>query len=226
MTESVRERLNKIREEINAACKRVGRDPSSVKILGASKLQPISVMLEAYEAGLRCFGENKVQELLEKKEKLPSDIEWHFIGALQRRKVSKIVPFISCIHSVDSEGLAAEINKVAVEKEKRVNCLIEINIDNEESKGGIAPQALGAFLDFTKSLSGIRIVGLMSIPDPMKSGRDAFKRLKLLSGAVKEKLDISRIELSMGMSHDFIEAVEEGSTMVRIGEALFGQRQR
>ncbi|OGQ35508.1 MAG: YggS family pyridoxal phosphate enzyme [Deltaproteobacteria bacterium RIFCSPHIGHO2_12_FULL_43_9] len=226
MAETVKGRLYKIREEINAACKRAGRDPSSVKILGASKFQPIAVMLEAYEAGLRCFGENRAQELIEKREKLPPDIEWHFIGTLQRRKVSKIVPFVSCIHSLDSRELAVEINKVALETKKRVNCLIEINIDKEESKGGIDPEALGPFLEFVRSFNGIQVQGLMSIPAPMNPGRDSFRKLKLLSGLVKEKLDISHIELSMGMSHDFIEAVEEGSTIVRIGEALFGPRKR
>lgn len=226
MAETVKSRLKRISEEIDSACKRVGREPSSVRILGASKGQPISVILEAYEAGLRTFGENRVQELIEKKEKLPPDIEWHFIGTLQRRKVSKIIPFIACIQSVDSEELAFEINKRAEVAKRKVDCLIEINIDKEPSKGGIAPEDLGSFLEFIRPLNGINVRGLMAIPSPVGSSRMTFKRLKLLSEALKSQINILHVELSVGMSDDFIEAVEEGSTIVRIGEALFGPRKR
>lgn len=224
MDKNVKRRLERIKNEIDSACMRIGRDPSTVKILGASKEQRVSVILEAYKAGLRVFGENRVQELIEKREKLPSDIEWHFIGTLQRKKVSKIVPFISCIHSLDSEELAIEINKRAEAAKRIVECLIEINIDKEQSKGGIVPEDLDSFLEFIEPLNWIKIRGLMAIPSPQASRKSAFKRLRLLSETYATRLNVSCIELSMGMSDDFIDAVEEGSTIVRIGGALFGQR--
>lgn len=225
MPEELIARLEKIKQEIKAACNKVGRDPSAVKILGASKEKPATLLKAAYDAGLKCFGENKVQDLLSKHLELPRDIEWHFIGHLQRNKVSKILPFVNCIQSLDREELALEINKRAEEIKKRVDCLIEVNIDLEKSKSGIEPDYLPNFLNLLKPLKGIRIVGLMAIPAPLPGNREAFKKMKKLSGVLKKDLQLFHVELSMGMSHDFVEAIEEGATIVRIGEALFGPRE-
>ncbi|HLB59319.1 MAG TPA: YggS family pyridoxal phosphate-dependent enzyme, partial [Bdellovibrionota bacterium] len=169
------------------------------------------------------FGENRLQELLGKDPLLPKDIEWHFIGRLQRRKVAKVLPMVSLIHSLDSLELAQEIEKRASALSRTARCLIEVNVDREPQKGGIDPENLMEFLREINKFSSLIPVGLMCIP--REGGRRVpFKALKQLGEKFRKYFSFSTVELSMGMSEDFEIAIEEGSTIVRIGEGLFGPR--
>jgi len=191
-----------------------------VKIIGASKTMPPEKIKEAYDAGLHFFGENRIQEAIAKIPALPSDIEWHFIGHLQHNKVHEAVRYFSWIQSVDSLRLLQAIEKEAAKQQKKISLLLEINSGGEESKHGLKPQELGTLLK--ENLEWTEIRGLMAIPpfyeDP-ELIRPHFQELKNLA-----QFDPRLEELSMGMSHDYPVAIEEGATMVRIGTALFGER--
>jgi PLP dependent protein len=192
-----------------------------VKIIGASKAVSIDRIREVYDAGLHCFGENRIQEAVPKIQALPDDIEWHFIGHLQTNKTRDAVRYFSWIQSVDSERLLRAIEKEAAKEQKRMLLLIEINLGGEETKHGTDPAQLDQILTVAKNLEWCKIRGLMAIPpffDNPGDVRPYFRRLRQL--ADEHQLQ----ELSMGMSHDYIVAIEEGATMVRIGTALFGQR--
>ena len=206
--------------------------PFGSRLIAVSKTKPNENLLEAYEAGQRDFGENKVQELVDKAESLPRDINWHMIGHLQRNKVKYIAPFVSLIHSVDSARLAAEINKQALKNNRTINCLLQVHIADEATKFGFDAQELPGFLESEAfgQMENIRIIGLMGMathsPDQKKI-RQEFRSLKNLSNLIAEKIDspkVSMSELSMGMTSDYQIACEEGSTMVRIGSAIFGAR--
>ncbi|MDQ3394845.1 MAG: YggS family pyridoxal phosphate-dependent enzyme [Bacteroidota bacterium] len=204
----------------------------SCKLIAVSKTKPVSAILEAYEAGIRRFGENKVQELTEKYAQLPDDIEWHMIGHLQRNKVKYIAPFVDLIHSVDSHRLLQEINKEGLKNNRTIKCLLQMHIAEEETKFGLSQNELlelfgsGEF----KSLQNIEVVGLMGMATNTEDAvqvRKEFRTLKNLFDQVKIMVPSANLqlsELSMGMSGDYKMAIEEGSTMIRVGSAIFGSR--
>ncbi len=207
-------------------------DASAVKLVAVSKFQDADAVLEAYNAGQRIFGENIVQELVEKQELLPKDIEWHLIGHLQTNKVKYIAPFISVIESVDSLKLLLEINKQAAKNKRIIDCLLQVYIADEDTKFGLDFHEVVELLrsEEFQALENVRIVGLMGIAsntDAEKRIRDEFEELKVLFDGIKIsyfRKDDSFRELSMGMSSDYKIAIEEGSTMVRIGSSIFGKR--
>ena len=209
-------------------------DDSAVKLVAVSKFQDADAVLEAYEAGQRVFGENIDQELVEKQEILPKDIEWHLIGHLQTNKVKYIAPFISLIESVDSLKLLQEINKQAAKIKRVIDCLLQVYIADEDTKFGLGFDEVVELLrsEEYQTLENIRIVGLMGIASNTKVEkqiRDEFEELKVLFDGIKlsyfRKADYFK-EVSMGMSSDYKIAVEEGSTMVRIGSSIFGKRKK
>jgi len=209
-------------------------DDSAVKLVAVSKFQDADAVLEAYEAGQRVFGENIVQELVEKQEILPKDIEWHLIGHLQTNKVKYIAPFISLIESVDSLKLLQEINKQAAKNKRVIDCLLQVYIADEDTKFGLGFDEVVELLrsEEYQAMENIRIVGLMGIASNTKVEkqiRDEFEELKVLFDGIKlsyfRKVDYFK-EVSMGMSSDYKIAVEEGSTMVRIGSNIFGKRKK
>ncbi|MCK6617645.1 MAG: YggS family pyridoxal phosphate-dependent enzyme [Cyclobacteriaceae bacterium] len=206
--------------------------PANVKLIAVSKTQPPERVLEVYRFGQRCFGENKVQELVPKYQALPKDIEWHMIGHLQTNKVKYIAPFVSLIHSVDSLKLLQEINKQAQRYGRVIPVLLQIHIASEETKFGLSQTEVEEILKnpVIDNLNHVKISGLMgmaTLTDDAAKIREEFKGLRLLSEKLKRFTVPGRIEmheLSMGMSHDYVIAIEEGSTMVRIGSAIFGER--
>jgi pyridoxal phosphate enzyme (YggS family) len=201
-------------------------------LIAVSKTQPISAILEAYHAGIRDFGENKVQELTAKQTELPSDIRWHFIGHLQTNKVKYIAPFVHLIHGVDSWKLLAEINKQAEKANRAVSCLLQVYIAKEETKFGLDGEELKAILQNPElpNLKHVQIVGLMGMASFTENENQIRKEFNYLKSLLDEcqSLHLPRNvflkELSMGMSGDYLIAQEEGSTMVRIGTAIFGER--
>ncbi len=207
-------------------------DPLSVKLIAVSKYQEADAVLEAYHAGQRIFGENIVQELVEKQAQLPQDIEWHLIGHLQTNKVKYIAPFISLIQSVDSLKLLIEINKQAAKNKRVIDCLLQIYIADEDTKFGLGFDEVIELLrdEEFAALQNVRIVGLMGIASNNaieKQTRDEFNELKTLFDGIKVSFfrkDDNFKEVSMGMSGDYKLAIEQGSTMVRIGSNIFGKR--
>jgi pyridoxal phosphate enzyme (YggS family) len=207
-------------------------DASAVKLVAVSKFHSADELLEAYEAGQRVFGENVVQELVEKQEKLPKDIEWHLIGHLQSNKVKYIAPFITLIESVDSLKLLQEIDKQAAKNKRVIDCLLQVYIADEDTKFGLGYDEVVELLrsEEFQAMKNVRIVGVMGIASNTtveKQIRDEFEELKVLFDGLKlsffRKDDFFK-EISMGMSSDYKIAVEEGSTMVRIGSSIFGKR--
>ncbi len=225
----INESIERVRANIAAACERVGRDPGEVTLICVSKTKPDEAILEAYGAGERVFGENKVQELTGKMERLPKDIHWHLIGHLQRNKVKYIVGKVDLIHSVDSFRLAEEIN-IRAKKENIIQpILIEINIGEEESKFGVRLEDTKELVRAVSQLDGLKVSGLMCIApyvvDP-EENRAFFHQIKDLAIDIREE-KIHNVDmgiLSMGMTNDYIVAVEEGSNMVRVGTGIFGER--
>jgi PLP dependent protein len=214
--------LNAIKEQLPAAC----------KLIAVSKTHPADIIRQAYDAGHKIFGENKVQELVPKYEALPKDIEWHLIGHLQSNKVKYIAPFVSWIHSIDSMKLLAEVNKQAQKHNRKINCLLQVHIAQEETKFGFSESELQAVLtgDELPGLQHVSVQGLMGMATLTDNKEQVRKEFRTLKGYF-EKLktmnlpaNVEMKELSMGMSGDYPLAVEEGSTMVRVGSAIFGQR--
>jgi pyridoxal phosphate enzyme (YggS family) len=207
--------------------------PDGVKLVAISKMKSEKEILEAYQAGHRVFGENMVQELLKKQEVLPNDIEWHMVGHLQSNKVKYIAPFVHLIHSVDTLKLLKIINKEAAKNNRNIDCLLQVHIAREETKFGFSNEELIDMLDSGewKELRSIRIIGLMGMATFTKNEeliRSEFKSLKAFFDEIKKRHfegETSFSVLSMGMSDDFIIAIEEGSTMVRIGSLIFKERQ-
>ena len=203
-----------------------------VRLVAISKYHPAESIQEAYEAGQRVFGESHVQELVAKQQTLPADIEWHFIGHLQTNKVKYIAPFISLIHAVDTPKLLREIEKQADKNGRKVHCLLELHIAEEETKYGFSEQELIDFLEEGewKTLSHVSIDGLMCMAtntDDEEQIRTEFRRAKRIFDEVKARFFAdcpSFCELSMGMSHDYPIAMEEGSTLIRVGSKIFGDR--
>lgn len=225
----IRENIAETENEIREACKRAGRDRSEVTLIAVSKTKPVEMLLEAYDAGVRDFGENRVQELMEKMPAMPEDIRWHMIGHLQRNKVKYIVGRVYMIHSVDSLELAQEISKEAVKRQVTVRILLEVNVAGEKSKFGVTVQEAGALAEAIAKLPGIHIEGLMTIApyvEDQEVNRVYFRKLKQLSVDIYSKNidNISMNVLSMGMTGDYSVAVEEGATCVRVGTGIFGER--
>ena len=222
------ERLKEILYRIEKACERSGRDPDEVTLLGASKKVPPERLEIFYSCGLKTFGENRVQEFLTKYEALRDlDIEWHFIGRLQTNKVKYLMGKVLMIHSLDRQSLADEIDKRSGKAGITQRVLIEVNLGGEESKGGVSEDDLPALVEYTLSKESLKLLGLMAIPpyfpDP-EDVRPYFVRLRDLRDRISEEFGIKLPHLSMGMSHDYEVAVEEGATIVRVGTALFGER--
>ena len=206
--------------------------PSTVKLVAVSKFNPSEAIMEAYQAGQRIFGESRPQELLQKVQELPCDIQWHFIGHLQTNKLKMVLPYASLIHSVDSERLLVEINKYAVKNNLKVKCLLELFVAQEETKQGFSKEELMQLMEKLQQepLEGVEICGLMgmaSFVEDEQQIRGEFAALKEVFDQIREKYISTHPnfnELSMGMSGDYKIAVEMGSTMVRIGTTIFGAR--
>lgn len=221
--------LSMVEDKITAACEHSGRKRDEVTLIAVSKTKPIETLREAYDMGVRVFGENKVQELVEKYEALPKDIRWHMIGHLQRNKVKYIIDKVELIHSVDSLRLAETIDKEAKKHNLTVNILIEVNVAGEDSKFGVRPEELGALIDEISHFSNIRVLGLMTIApfvENAEENRAIFARLRKLSVDIASK-NIDNVNvglLSMGMTNDYAVAIEEGATIIRVGTGIFGER--
>lgn len=225
----LKDNLKEVEANIMTACEKAGRNHEDVTLIAVSKTKPVSMLEEIYAEGIRTFGENKVQELTEKYDQLPADIKWHMIGHLQRNKVKYIVDKVSLIHSVDSYRLAEEINIQAKKHQVTVPILIEVNVAGEDTKFGVRPEETLQLVEEIASLENVRIQGLMTIApfveDP-EENRVHFRRLKQLSVDIDSKnIDNVHMEiLSMGMTNDYMVAIEEGATMVRVGTGIFGAR--
>jgi len=218
---SIAENIQRIEQEI----------PDNVKLIAVTKTKPVAILEETYNNGFRRFGENKVQEMGEKYNLLPKDIEWHMIGHLQSNKIKYIAPFVAMIHSVDSFKLLQEINKEAKKNNRIINCLLQIFIAQEETKFGLSPEEAEEILQSTQlnSLENIKIAGLMGMAsntEDLDQVRSEFHGLKTLFESFKKYNNdrVSMQEISMGMSGDYNIAAEEGSTFVRVGSAIFGSR--
>ena len=225
----VKENLEEVERKIQGALKRAGRSREEVTLIAVSKTKPVSMLREVYDTGMRCFGENKVQELTEKWEQLPRDIRWHMIGHLQRNKVKYIVDKVELIHSVDSLRLAETIEQEAAKKGVTVNILLEVNVANEESKFGLGVDEVLPLVEKIAKFPHIRMKGLMTIApyvENAEENRSVFRTLQKLSVDIAEKnIDNVSVEiLSMGMTNDYEVAIEEGATMVRVGTGIFGER--
>lgn len=225
---TVQENLSVIREEISTACKRVGRDPEEITLIAVTKYASVEKTRELLDAGIHHFGENRDHEFLRKHAIFGDRPTWHFIGTLQSRKVKHVIPYIDYLHSLDRLSLAREIEKRAT---RPVNCFVQVNVSGEESKHGLAPENVLSFLESLYDYKKIRIVGLMTIAPYTRDERllrRVFRDLKQLQEDVQKRgFDHAPCtELSMGMSNDFIIAIEEGATMIRIGRKLVGDYTR
>ncbi|HKM44484.1 MAG TPA: YggS family pyridoxal phosphate-dependent enzyme [Dysgonamonadaceae bacterium] len=220
---NIQENIHEVKKEL----------PSNVRLVAVSKFHGVNEILEAYETGHRLFGESRVQELIEKQPELPNDIEWHFVGRLQRNKVKFIVPFIQCIHSVDSERLLLQIERQAAIANRVIPCLLQIHIAEEDTKAGFSESECWDFLmkGKWKELKHIQLAGVMGMAtftEDEASVRGEFKKLNTFFKKVKEEFFADAPyfkEISMGMSSDYKIAIEEGSTLIRVGSNIFGERE-
>lgn len=225
----LKENLTKVEENIQKACDKAGRKRSEVTLIAVSKTKPVEMLQEIYDDGIREFGENKVQEMCEKMELMPQDIKWNMIGHLQTNKVKYIIGKTSLIHSVDSLKLAEEIQKQAVKHDVTADILVEVNIANEESKFGISKDETIQMVRDIAKLDHLKIKGLMTIAPFVENPEDNrlyFREIKQLSVDINnQNIDnVSMDVLSMGMTGDYMVAIEEGATMVRVGTGIFGER--
>ncbi len=226
----ITENISKVRKNLEKACRVSGRNPEEVSLIAVSKTKPVPMLQEAYDAGCRDFGENKVQEIMDKIDKLPSDIRWHMIGHLQTNKVKYIVGKVFLIHSVDSLHLAEAISKEAVKQNTTVNILIEVNVAKEDTKYGTMAEDTVSLVEKIALLPGICVKGLMTIAPYVENpqeNRQYFVKLRQLAVDIKSKnIDNVHMDiLSMGMTGDYMVAIEEGATYVRVGTGIFGERQ-
>ncbi|WP_461811538.1 YggS family pyridoxal phosphate-dependent enzyme [Faecalimonas sp.] len=225
----LKDNLDYVMKQVKKSCDEKSLNIEDITVIAVSKTKPVEMIEELYNIGCKNFGENKVQELIDKYEVLPKDIQWHMIGHLQRNKVKYIVDKVALIHSVDSLRLAEAIEKEAEKKECIVNILIEVNMAREESKYGVFPEDLEKLLRKINTLSHIRVKGLMTVAPNAKNpeeNREIFTKMKNLSVDIKEKNidNITMSILSMGMSNDYTIAIEEGASMIRVGTSIFGAR--
>ena len=225
----LKDSLNEVKKNISESCKRAGRDPKDVTLIAVSKTKPVEMLSEVYNEGVRDFGENYVQELVDKIEIMPKDIRWHMIGHLQRNKVKYLVGKVACIHSVDSIRLAEEINERSVKSGIVTEIMAEVNIAGEESKFGFKRDEVFDFAEKVSVMKGVKLTGLMTsapyVADP-EENRLYFREMKSLSVDINAKNidNVNITGLSMGMTNDYVVAVEEGATHVRVGTAIFGAR--
>ncbi len=224
----IRENVEAILERIEKACNRVGRNPKNVKLLAATKMRTPEEIKEAYSVGIKLFGENRVQEA---KEKIPLlreiDAEWHMIGHLQTNKVKYAVKLFDVIETVDRISLVDELEKRLKKEGKRIPVLIEVKLSPEESKHGVKPEKLEQLTERVLQSENLKLIGLMTVPpydENPENVRRYFRQLREMKEKLEEAFSVKLPELSMGMSHDFEIAVEEGATIVRIGSAIFGPR--
>ena len=225
----VRENLETVEANIRKACANAGRSRDEVTLIAVSKTKPVSMLMEAYDSGIRIFGENKVQEMCDKYEQMPKDIQWHMIGHLQRNKVKYIIDKAALIHSVDSLRLAETIQEEAAKHQVVMPILVEVNVAMEETKFGTSLAEAMELVEQISHFPNIRIEGLMTIApfveDP-EENRKYFRALKKLAVDINNK-NIDNVHmriLSMGMTNDYMVAIEEGATMVRVGTGIFGER--
>ena len=227
----IKENIEKIREDISAACEKYSRKISDVTLIAVSKTMPVEIVQEAYDCGIRDFGENKVQELVSKSEQLPDDIRWHMIGHLQTNKVKAVIKKAALIHSVDSLKLAEAIENEATKLDITVEGLLEVNVANEESKFGFSVSELLEQIASFDKFKHLKIRGLMTVApyvsDP-KCNESVFKKIKDLSVDINARKfhNIEMDLLSMGMSNDYEIAISQGTTFIRVGTAIFGVRGR
>lgn len=225
----INKNISKVRENIVKSCEKAGRNPEEVTLIAVSKTKPVSAIEEALLSGTLDYGENKVQELCDKYDVLPKNIRWHMIGHLQRNKVKYLVGKTYLVHSVDSLRLAEQIEKEFAKHNQVCDILVEVNIAQEESKFGINAKETEELIRKIAKFEHVRIKGLMTIApyteDP-ESNRDYFREIKKLSVDIRDKNidNVSMDVLSMGMTGDYMVAVEEGATMVRVGTGIFGER--
>lgn len=230
MSQSVlKENYELVSNKVKNACERAGRAAEDVTLIAVSKTKPVEMLQEVYDCGCRDFGENKVQEIMDKYDKLPNDIRWHMIGHLQTNKVKYIVDKVYMIHSVDSIKLAKEISKEAVKKNVTVKILLEVNVAQEETKFGMMSDEVKEFYNEVIDLPGLKVCGLMTIApyvEDSEENRQYFVKLRqLMVDMTEEKNDNKDVgELSMGMTGDYEVAIEEGATYVRVGTGIFGER--
>lgn len=225
---SLADNLHRVYDQIASACANSGRSPDKVALVAVSKTHPAEAVLEAYAAGQRLFGENRMQET---QGKLPvlaglTDLELHLIGPLQSNKTAKAAEMFSAVQTVDSLKIAERLNKACVELGKTLPVFVEVKLSHEAAKHGLAPEELGVLLESVAALDRLELRGLMTVPpytEDAEGARPYFRRLRELRDAHRERFP-RLSELSMGMSHDFTVAIEEGSTLVRVGTAIFGSR--
>ena len=225
----IKENLKYIEDEIKKVCEKENIDKNACTLIAVSKTKPIELIKEAYDYGIRDFGENKVQEILEKYEQLPKDIRWHMIGHLQTNKVKMILDKVEYIHSIDSLKLASVIDKEAKKKGIVVKGFLELNIVGEETKFGFSVEELNSIVEELAVFGNLRIIGLMIVApfvDIAEKNREIFKKMKKIAVDINAKKihNVEISELSMGMSSDYLVAIEEGSTFVRVGSSIFGER--
>lgn len=225
----IKNNLSEVEKNIQAACINSGRKREEVTLIAVSKTKPVSMLEEAYESGIRDFGENKVQELCDKYEQMEKDIRWHMIGHLQTNKVKYLIGKTALIHSVDSYKLACEIEKQAAKQEYIMDILVEINIANESTKFGVSTEEVIALVKQIASLPHLQIKGLMTVApyvENAEENRSFFRKIKQLSVDINnQNIDNVTMEiLSMGMTGDYMVAIEEGATIVRVGTGIFGER--
>ena len=225
----IRENIDSVEKMVEDSCRRAGRNRDEVLLVAVSKTKPLSMLQEAYEAGIRDFGENKVQELMDKIPSMPEDVRWHMIGHLQTNKVKYLVGRVAMIHSVDSLHLAEEISRQGGKQNVTVDILVEVNVAGEESKYGVTMEEAPALVEQIAALPNIHVRGLMTIApftEIPEENRIFFQKLKQLSIDIEQKSidNVSMSVLSMGMTGDYCTAIEEGSTCVRVGTGIFGER--
>lgn len=225
----IKENIEEVKRQIEEACARGNRKKEEVTLIAVSKTKPLEDLAAAYEAGCRDFGENKVQEILEKAPDMPSDARFHMIGHLQRNKVRQVLPHVVMIHSVDSVRLAEQIQQEAEKLGKTIDVLLEVNVAKEESKFGFYPEEIMEAAEQISRFSHVRIQGLMTIApfvEEAEENREVFQKLYQLSVDIKKKNidNVNMCVLSMGMTGDYQVAIEEGASMIRVGTGIFGAR--
>jgi pyridoxal phosphate enzyme (YggS family) len=226
---SIAENLDHVREQIAQAAAKVGRSASDIELVAITKTHPAGKVREAIEAGQHLFGESRVQETRAKIPELPSNVHWHFVGHLQKNKIRHALPLFELIHSVDSLGLAQDINRIAGEEAMHPRVLLEINVAGEGSKFGFQPNKLCQQMEELLSLPRLSILGLMTIPplaEEAEASRKYFIQLRELRDRLQTEFRVDLSRLSMGMTQDYAIAIEEGATLVRVGTAIFGERSK
>jgi PLP dependent protein len=226
---SVAENLERVRDQISQAAAKAGGASDDIELVAITKSHPVEKVREAIEAGQKLFGESRVQEARAKIPEFPSNLRWHFVGHLQKNKIRHALPLFELFHSVDSLALAQEMNRIADEEGMHPRVLLEVNVADEGSKFGFAPEKLRAEMESLLALPRLSILGLMTIPplaEEVEVSRKYFVELRELRDRLQTGFHVDLGQLSMGMTNDFQIAVEEGATLVRVGTAIFGERRR